>query len=275
MRIQEIKEKFFPPGRRVNVPTVLQMEAVECGAASLAMVLAYYGKWIPLEKLRQECGVTRDGSNAENIIKAARRLGLKASGRAGRPSILKKRDYPLILFWEFNHFVVMEGYEGDTVFLNDPAMGRRSVPWHEFLTSYTGVYIRLEPEADFQKEGQPYSITRALAEKLKGDKWAVVFVLLLGLCMIIPGLAVPVMSQIFIDEIFSMKKPDWTPYLFVAMVATMVMSGLMAAMRANVLTLAKKADACRFVWLLLACTASAGGVFSAAVCRRRGITHSV
>ena len=255
MRIQEIKEKFFPPGRRVKVPTVLQMEAVECGAASLAMVLAYYGKWIPLEKLRQECGVTRDGSNAENIIKAARRLGLKASGRAGRPSILKKRDYPLILFWEFNHFVVMEGYEGDTVFLNDPAMGRRSVPWHEFLTSYTGVYIRLEPEADFQKEGQPYSITRALAEKLKGDKWAVVFVLLLGLCMIIPGLAVPVMSQIFIDEIFSMKKPDWTPYLFVAMVATMVMSGLMAAMRANVLTYWQKkltlADSSGFFWHVL------------------------
>ena len=108
--IEKIKNFF---GRnRVKTPTILQMEAVECGAASLAMVMAYYGLWMPLEKLRQECGVTRDGSNAKNIMKAARRLGMTASGHAASPKAVMKQTFPLILFWEFNHFVVLEGRDG-------------------------------------------------------------------------------------------------------------------------------------------------------------------
>ena len=135
MKILDKIKNFFDSGSRVKVPTVLQMEAVECGAASLAMILAYYGKWIPLERLRQECSVTRDGSNAENILKAAENLGCVAKGFAGRPIALRKKsknNFPLILFWEFNHFVVLEGIKGDTVYLNDPAMGRRKLLWEDF-----------------------------------------------------------------------------------------------------------------------------------------------
>ena len=96
-----------------------------------------------MELLRQECGVTRDGSNADNLLKAARRQGCVAKAFAGRSEVLRKKEFPLILFWEFNHFLVLEGFQGDTVFLNDPAMGRRTVPWDEFITSYTGVYMKL------------------------------------------------------------------------------------------------------------------------------------
>ena len=250
--LKAAKEKFFPASRCVDTPTVLQMEAVECGAASLAMVLAYYGKWIPLERLRQECGVSRDGSNAKNILKAARRLGCEAMGRAGSPSALKKKKYPLIIFWEFNHFVVLEGFKGDTVFLNDPALGKRKMSWQDFLVSYTGVYLAVTPGANFKPEGAPYSIAKAVGKKLMEDKWAALFLLLLGLCMVLPGLAVPVFSQVFIDDIFSMKHPDWTQYLLIAMACTMAMNGIMTAIRSSeLLSWQKKltiADSSAFFW---------------------------
>ena len=255
MEFSERIRQFLFGTRRVKTPTVLQMEATECGAASLAMVLAYYGKWLPLEKLREECGVTRDGVNARNILRAARRLGCTAKGFAGKPQVLREKEFPLILFWEFNHFVVMEGVEGDTVYLNDPAMGRREVPWAEFLTSYTGIYLNIRPGEDFRQEGHRYNVAKAIAEKLVEDKWAILFVLILGLCMIVPGLAVPVMNQIFIDDVFSMKHPDWTTKLLLAMAAAAVLSGVMAAMRAVVLTYWQKkltlADSSSFFWHVL------------------------
>lgn len=247
--------QFFAGKERVKVPTVLQMEATECGAASLAMILAYYGRWLPLEFLRQECGVTRDGSNADNLLKAARRQGCVAKAFAGRSEVLRKKEFPLILFWEFNHFLVLEGFQGDTVFLNDPAMGRRTVPWDEFITSYTGVYMKITPDENFKPEGEPYSIVKTVAAKLREDKWALIFLMVLGLCMIIPGLAVPVMSQIFIDEVFSLKHADWIVKLLIAMFGTMVMLGIMTAMRAAVLTYWQKkltiADSSGFFWHVL------------------------
>ena len=247
--------QFFAGKERVKVPTVLQMEATECGAASLAMILAYYGRWLPLELLRQECGVTRDGSNADNLLKAARRQGCVAKAFAGRSEVLRKKEFPLILFWEFNHFLVLEGFQGDTVFLNDPAMGRRTVPWDEFITSYTGVYMKITPDENFKPEGEPYSIVKTVAAKLREDKWALIFLMVLGLCMIIPGLAVPVMSQIFIDDVFSLKHADWIVKLLIAMFGTMILLGIMTAMRAAVLTYWQKkltiADSSGFFWHVL------------------------
>ncbi len=247
--------QFFAGKERVKVPTVLQMEATECGAASLAMILAYYGRWLPLEFLRQECGVTRDGSNADNLLKAARRQGCVAKAFAGRSEVLRKKEFPLILFWEFNHFLVLEGFQGDTVFLNDPAMGRRTVTWDEFLTSYTGVYMKITPSENFKPEGEPYSIVKTVAAKLKEDKWALIFLMVLGLCMIIPGLAIPVMGQIFIDDVFSLKHADWIVKLLNAMFGTMILLGIMTAMRAAVLTYWQKkltiADSSGFFWHVL------------------------
>ena len=247
--------QFFAGKERVKVPTVLQMEATECGAASLAMILAYYGRWLPLEFLRQECGVTRDGSNADNLLKAARRQGCVAKAFAGRSEVLRKKEFPLILFWEFNHFLVLEGFEGDTVFLNDPAMGRRTVTWDEFLTSYTGVYMKITPSENFKREGEPYSIVKTVAAKLREDKWALIFLMVLGFCMIIPGLAIPVMGQIFIDDVFSLKHADWIVKLLNAMFGTMILLGIMTAMRAAVLTYWQKkltiADSSGFFWHVL------------------------
>ncbi|WP_051650296.1 NHLP family bacteriocin export ABC transporter peptidase/permease/ATPase subunit [Selenomonas sp. AB3002] len=246
---------FFQNKYRTKVPTVLQMEATECGAASLAMVLAHYGKWLPLEKLRQDCGVTRDGSNAQNILRAAKNHGCTAKGFAGRPNVLRKKEYPLILFWEFNHFVVLEGIKGDTVYLNDPAMGRRTVAWEEFVGSYTGVYLAIRPGQGFKKEGHRYSVVQAIAGRLREDNWAVLFVSLLGLAMILPGLAVPVLNQIFLDDIFSLKHVDWVNKFIGAMVITMVLLGIMTTMRSMVLTYWQKkltlADSSGFFWHVL------------------------
>lgn len=258
MKILDSIKNFFDSGSRVKVPTVLQMEAVECGAASLAMVLAYYGKWIPLEKLRQECGVTRDGSNAENILKAAENFGCVAKGFAGRPVALRKKaknNFPLILFWEFNHFVVLEGIKGDIVYLNDPAMGRRKLLWKDFLPSYTGVYLQIRPGENFRREGHRYNIFKTLAAKLMEDKAAVLFVIMLGLCMIIPGLAVPIFNQIFLDDILTMKRPDWIKILLVTMAGTIIFTGFLNWLRASVLTLWQKkltlGDSSKFFWHII------------------------
>lgn len=240
---------------RVKVPTVLQMEATECGAASLAMILAHYGLWLPLEKLRQECGVDRDGSKASNVLRAARNRGCECHGYRWSADTLREQDYPLIIHWEFNHFVVLEGIHKDTVYLNDPAVGRRTVAWADFRTSYTGVTLSFEPTEEFQPAGHRYNIFWAVAQKLKEDKWAVLFVLLLGLCMLIPNLASPIFQQVFLDDILTKKHPEWATNFFIAMTASFVICGVMNWMRAVVLTYWQRkitlADSSAFFWHVL------------------------
>src|ERR1700754_2598641 len=130
-------------GRVRRTPTILQMEAVECGAASLAMVLAYHGSWIPLEQLRVACGVSRDGSKASNIIRAADRFGLVAKGYRAEPSALREISMPCIIHWNFNHFVVLEGISGSHAYINDPAMGRRRIDLQELDLAFTGVVLAM------------------------------------------------------------------------------------------------------------------------------------
>ena len=247
---------FFRSKSRVKVPTILQMEATECGAASLAMILAHFKLWIPLEKLRQECGVNRDGSKASCVIRAARNRNCKANGYKWAPDRLKEVGaYPLIIHWEFNHFVVMEGLKGDTVYLNDPAMGRRTVKWEDFRTSYTGVALHIEPGENFKPEGRRYNIFAAVAEKLARDKWAALFIILLNLGLIIPGLASPVMSQIFLDDILTKKHPDWMFNFCLAMTASFIVCGFMTWIQAVILTRWQRkltlADSSSFLWHLL------------------------
>lgn len=243
-----------PFDKRVEVPTVLQMEATECGAASFAMVLAHFGQWVPLERLRQECGVSRDGSKASSIVKAARARKCEVRGYrtlAGE-FIEEEQRYPYIIHWEFNHFVVLEGVVKGNAYINDPAVGKRVIPWENFETSFTGVVIDIKPGEGFQPEGRPYSVYAAVAEKLRKDKWAVIFLLLLGLLMIVPGLATPVFSQIFLDDILSGKHGDWMFNLCIAMCIALCLSAFMSTLRFVVLTKWQKkltlSDSSRFFW---------------------------
>lgn len=256
MNIFERVKKIFSSPNRVKVPTILQMEATECGAASLSMILAHYGLWLPLEKIRQECGVNRDGSKASCVIRAARARGCTANGyKWNVDRLLEVGEYPLIIHWEFNHFVVLEGIKGETAYLNDPAMGRRTVPLAEFRTSYTGIALRIVPNENFKPEGERYNIFKAVAEKLAQDKWAVLFILLLNLGMIIPGLAAPVFSQIFLDDILTRKHPDWMFNFCLAMTFSFVIGGVMTWLQAVILTRWQRkltlADSAKFFWHLL------------------------
>ena len=246
-------------GSRVKVPTVLQMEATECGAAALGMVLAHYGLWIPLELLRQECGVNRDGSKASCVLRAARARHCKADGYRWTASDILKlipaKPFPLIIHWEFNHFVVLEGIQNGVCYLNDPGMGRRTVPFEEFRTSYTGVALRIEPGEGFVKEGKRYNVFADIWAKLREDKWAATFILILELCAIIPGLASPVMSQIFMDDILTRKHPDWMFNFCLAMTFSFLVTGAIAWLRAVVLTAWQRkltlADSSSYFWHLL------------------------
>ena len=186
--------------RRVRTPVFPQFEAAECGAASLGSVLAYFGRWVPLEDLREACGVSRDGSSAADIARAARAYGLETTG--WRKQIEELRDIPLpaILFWEFKHFVVLEGIGPGRYHLNDPANGRRTVGEEEFSRSFTGVLLLFEKTPEFNPGGSPPGILRLLWPWLRDVKGPLAFVALCGLMLSVPGLALPILLIVFVDH---------------------------------------------------------------------------
>lgn len=192
-----------------RVPVIMQMEALECGAASLCMVLAYYGKWLPLEQVRSDCGVSRDGSSAKNILKAARAYGLKAEGYRMEPSQLAGITLPAIIHWNFNHFVVLDGFKRDKVVLNDPARGTVTVTQEEFDKSFTGIVLRFEKTEGFTPEGKPKSTFDFAGKRLKGTASAFAFVALTGFLLAMAGMITPVFSRVFMDHILSGKNPGW------------------------------------------------------------------
>lgn len=201
-----------------TVPSVLQMEAVECGAASLSMILSYYGKFIPLEEVRIRCGVSRDGLKATNLMKGARSYGLKAKGYAKSVENIMQMTTPCIIFWNFNHFVVIEGFTQKKVYINDPAQGRYSVDYEEFNGSYTGVVIEFSPGPDFKKEKSRPSLTAALWQRIKGSKMSATFIFLASLFLVIPGLVIPTFTQIFIDKYLVNQVTSWVRPLLLIMV---------------------------------------------------------
>lgn len=218
------KDKLPKP---VKTPTVLQLEAVECGAASLAMVLGYYGRIVPLTTLRRECGVSRDGSKASNVAKAARRFGMEARGFSKSVEKLKEMTMPVIVFWNFNHFLTVEGFKGDKVFLNDPAVGHRQVDLASFSRQFTGVAVSIEPGPDFEPGGQRPSVFKAIWSRLGGSKIALVFCMLAGLLLVLPGLAIPAFNQVFIDSIILSGKTDWLRPLILAMVFALITQAIL------------------------------------------------
>lgn len=208
-------------GRVKRVPVVMQMEALECGAASLGMVLAYWKKWLPLERLRIDCGVSRDGSNALNILKAARKYGMVAKGFRMEVERLRKVEDPAILHWNFCHFVVFNGFKGDKVSLNDPARGRVLVDMEEFNRSFTGIVLTFQPGPEFEPSGQHASVLSFVRQRMKSARAALLFTFLTGLLMAFVGLVSPVFSQIFMDDILSGKNPDWFKF-FIGLYAVLV-----------------------------------------------------
>ena len=215
----------------VKVPVILQMEAVECGAASLAMILAYFGRFVPLEEMRIACGVSRDGSKASNICKAGRSYGLEVKAFRKEPADLKSMPVPMIIHWNFNHFLVLEGFKNGKAYLKDPGAGAVVVPEEEFDQSFTGVAITLQKGPDFTKGGEPPSILSSLAKRTKGSKTAMLFIVCTGLALVIPGLVIPVFSRIFLDEILLGGKSDWMLPLLAGMGATALIRGLLTWFR--------------------------------------------
>lgn len=211
--------------KRAKVPNVLQMEGVECGAASLAMILSYFGKYITLEELRVACGVSRDGSKASNILKAARKYGLEAKGYRKEPESLKRMQMPLIIHWNLSHFLVLEGFNKGKVYLNDPACGRRTVTAEEFSESFTGITLVFTPTPKFNKDGKKPNILSALRKRLKGSETALTYIVLVGLALVLPGLAVPVFTRIFIDDILLKGRDSWVIPLLFGMGITAVLRG--------------------------------------------------
>jgi NHLM bacteriocin system ABC transporter peptidase/ATP-binding protein len=210
-----------PPRRRVRTPTLLQMEAVECGAASLGIVLGSFGLTVPLEELRVECGVSRDGSKANNVLKAARKYGLEAKGyKYDDLAKLYDLTFPAILFWNLNHFLVLEGFGGGKAYLNDPAKGPTRVTLEELNSSYSGVVLTFAAGPDFNKGGNRPSMWRSLRSRLADSQLALIFVMLCGLLLVVPGLIVPTFTRIFIDEYLIGNRAFMVKPLLMAMAAT-------------------------------------------------------
>jgi NHLM bacteriocin system ABC transporter peptidase/ATP-binding protein len=238
-----------------RVPTILQMEAVECGAAALAMVLAHHGKWIPLEQLRIECGVSRDGSKASNIVKAARRFGLAAKGFRKEPSALHELPKPCILHWNFNHFVVLEGIRGDRAFINDPAMGRRRIDMAELDLAFTGVVLVMEPTEAFVKSGERPKGLRLLLRELRGSRAAVGLLAAVSLALVVPGIVIPGFSKIFVDDILIQHNTTWLKPLLLGMAVAAAFRAVATALQLSLLrrlqTKLSVVMISRFLWHVL------------------------
>jgi NHLM bacteriocin system ABC transporter peptidase/ATP-binding protein len=192
-----------------RVPMILQMEAVECGAACLAMVLGHYGRHVTLAQLRVDCAVSRDGTKASNILNAARRYGLEARGYKKEPQALPELALPLILFWNFNHFVVLESIRKDGYHINDPAIGRRVIASAEFDQAFTGVVLALKKGESFEPGGEAPSAIPALKRRASVLLEPLPFLVALGLLGIVPALALAALSAVFVDAIVVSQRSDW------------------------------------------------------------------
>ena len=193
-----------------NVPVVMQMEATECGAACLAMILAYYGRWVPLERVRSDCGVSRDGSKAANILKAARAYGMEAKGFTFSISAIRKKGtFPCILFWNFNHFVVLCGFKGDKAYINDPGRGAIKVSMEEFDRAFTGIALIMKPTEAFEKGGRRKSTLEFARDRLAGMEAPLAFVMIATAILSIGAILNTSLSTVFMDYILSGTSPSW------------------------------------------------------------------
>jgi NHLM bacteriocin system ABC transporter peptidase/ATP-binding protein len=211
------------------------MEAVECGAASLAIILAYYGKFVALAQLRIDTGVSRDGTKASNVLSAARNYGLIAKGFKKTPETIKAMRMPVIVFWNFCHFLVVEGFSEKKVYLNDPGAGPRAVTYEEFDQAFTGVVLAMEPGPEFRKGGARKGLLTALGARLKGSRTALSYAALSGIALVVPGIVIPVFSKVFVDNILLAHMEDWLRPLLLGMGITAALRGAITWLRQHYL----------------------------------------
>jgi NHLM bacteriocin system ABC transporter peptidase/ATP-binding protein len=211
------------------------MEAVECGAAALGIILGYHEKFVPLETLRTECGISRDGSKASYLVRAAKAYGLTAGGYRKSIEDLKQSQGPYIVFWNFNHFLVVEGFRKNRVYLNDPATGRRSVTLDEFSEAFTGVVLTMTPGDQFEKGGKPRRLTSLIRKYIKPVKASFPYLLTLVFFALLIGLVTPIFSKIFVDNILVQRLDDWLTPLLLAMLLALVLVAVINFMQNRIL----------------------------------------
>ena len=220
------KKKIKQPVKAgyAKVPVVMQMEALECGAACLAMVLAYYEKWVPLEQVRIDCGVSRDGSNAGNILKAARNYGMEAVGYRLEPDEVKQTcSFPAIIHWNFNHFVVLCGFKGNKVIINDPGNGTQAIDMETFDRSFTGICLTFAPGESFQPGGKKKSVLDFAKKRLQGTGTAVTFVVITTLIASLMGIINAGFTRMFVDRLLTHENPEWfMPFIIALSVITLI-----------------------------------------------------
>lgn len=213
---------------RINkTPNILQMESVECGAVALAIILAYYGRWIPLDVLRNDCGVSRDGSRADNIFRAAEKHGMEVNAYSIEPEEIVQSHLPAIIHWEFNHFVVLEGASKHHVYINDPAYGARVLTWSEFDEGFTGIILELTPSPQFVKSGHRPKALPSLLSRLRSSITAVIFIVLATLALAIPGIAIAGLNKIFIDEVLIQDMTNWQRPVLISLVIAACFNALL------------------------------------------------
>ena len=239
-----------------KVPVVMQMEALECGAAALCMVLAYYDKWISLEQVRSDCGVSRDGSNAQNILLAARNYGLEAQGYRLEPEQLEEDgQFPCIVHWEFNHFIVCNGFKGDKVYINDPARGNLTITRERFDEGFTGIALMFEPGETFEPGGKPKSVLGFAKQRLRGSAPAIVFVIATTVIASLATILSSGFTRVFIDRLLTHKSPEWVIPFFAGLSVLTLLQVVTAWIQAVYsLRLNGKMDAsgsCSYMWKVL------------------------
>jgi ABC-type bacteriocin/lantibiotic exporter with double-glycine peptidase domain len=211
----------------VRTPTMMQMESLECGAAALGIVLAYHGRYEPLEQLRVRCGVGRDGAKVSNLLRAARSFGLEAGAWSTEAGELPKLKAPFMVFWNFNHFVVVEGFSDGVVYLNDPASGRRTVAQADFAAAFTGVVLTFAKTPQFETGGATGSLLKTMLTRITSDRPALAFAALAGLFLVVPGMVIPVFTRLFVDRILIDNQMGWfLPILLGLLLSTLLEAGL-------------------------------------------------
>ena len=212
-------------GGRFRTPTILQMETTECAAACLGIILAYHGRWVPLEALRVRCGVSRDGANAANMLNAAREYGLIARGFRSQHQQLFDIPFPMVVFWEFNHFVVLEGIKGDRVYINDPGEGPRRITRQEFVEGFAGVCFGFAPSSVFSPGGPQPNLIRGLRDRFGDAGSPFAFAALATLALVVPGVAVPTLIKVFIDDVLIGQNSAWVSPMLIGLAFAAVVQG--------------------------------------------------